>query len=62
MERRKYEKLRRAHREKRFEHIAYCKNCDFLYDDQDTLVWSNDLDAKIGNVLGTDIVLMKEEM
>ena len=38
----KYEELRLAHEEERFDDIDYCKNCDFLYDDPEVLVWSND--------------------
>lgn len=36
-----YETLRRAHREKRFDDIPYCKGCDQLYDLPESLVWSN---------------------
>lgn len=38
----KYTALRTAHREENFDSIDYCKNCDFLYDDPEVLVWSND--------------------
>ena len=37
----KYEQLRRAHRENRFDDIDYCKNCDQLYDAPESLVWTN---------------------
>jgi MoaA/NifB/PqqE/SkfB family radical SAM enzyme len=55
----KYEKLRDAHTKKEFDKIDYCKDCDFLYDDNEVLVWSNDKSAKLGNMLGTgsDFVL-----
>ena len=36
-----YKKLRKAHKEKRFNDISYCKNCDQLYDVQEALVWTN---------------------
>jgi len=36
-----YDKLRRAHREGRFEDISYCKDCDQLLDFPEALVWSN---------------------
>ena len=36
-----YEKLRRAHRDGRFEDVSYCKDCDQLLDVPDALVWSN---------------------
>ena len=49
----KYTELRKAHEEKRFDDIEYCKNCDFLYADQEVLVWSNDPEAKVGHMLGT---------
>ena len=50
----KYTKLRNAHTEKKFDEIDYCKNCDFLYEDPEVLVWSNDPSAKINHMLGTD--------
>ena len=49
----KYLKLRDAHKSKNFDDIEYCKNCDFLFDDPEVLVWSNDSEAKIGHMLGT---------
>jgi radical SAM protein with 4Fe4S-binding SPASM domain len=49
-----YKKLRKAHETKDFDSIEYCKNCDFLYDDPEVLVWSNDATAKINHMLGTD--------
>lgn len=50
----KYEKLREAHRMKDFDTIDYCKDCDFLYEDPQILVWSNDKTAKVNHMLGTD--------
>lgn len=52
-----YEDLRKAHREKDFDRIDYCKNCDFLYEDPEVLVWSNDPDAKTNYMLGTNFQL-----
>jgi len=49
----KYQELRDAHETKQFDKIEYCKNCDFLYDDPEVLVWSNDPNAKINHMLGT---------
>jgi len=49
----KYEELREAHRKKEFDKIDYCKNCDFLFDDPEVLIWSNDSNATIYNMLGT---------
>jgi hypothetical protein len=37
----RYEALRTAHREKRFDDIDYCRGCDQLYDLPESLVWSN---------------------
>ena len=48
-----FKKLRHAHETKNFDSIDYCKNCDFLYDDPEVLVWSNDKSAKLHNMLGT---------
>ena len=39
---------------KEFDKIDYCKNCDFLYDDPEVLIWSNDPSAKINHMLGTE--------
>lgn len=57
----KYNKLRRAHEDKKFDDIEYCKNCDFLFSDPEVLVWSNDKSAKINHMLGTneDFILTK---
>ena len=52
-----YEKLRQAHREGRFDDIDYCKNCDFLYEDPEVLVWSNDPKASTHYMLGTNFRL-----
>ena len=54
-----YENLRKAHAANEFDKIDYCKDCDFLYDDPEVLVWSNDKSAKLYNMLGTgdDFVL-----
>ena len=48
-----YEELRKAHEEKDFDKIDYCKDCDFLYDDPEAIVWTNDKDHKLYNMLGT---------
>lgn len=52
-----YNELRKAHEEKRFDDIEYCKNCDFLYEDPEVLVWSNDKSARVKHMLGTDFSL-----
>lgn len=53
----KYEELRLAHTEERFDDIEYCKDCDFLYDDPEVLVWSNDPTARTKHMLGTEFSL-----
>ncbi len=49
-----YKTLRDAHEKEEFDKIDYCKNCDFLFDDPEVLVWSNDKTAKVHHMLGTD--------
>ena len=49
-----YEKLRNAHTNKNFDSIEYCKDCDFLYEDPEVIVWTNDKSHKLYNMLGTD--------
>ena len=50
----KFEKLRNFHNQKKFDEIDYCKDCDFLYEDPEILIWSNDKSAKVHHMLGTD--------
>jgi len=50
----KYETLRNAHKNEEFEKIDYCKDCDFLDGDPEVLVWTNDTNAKVNHMLGTD--------
>ena len=50
----KFNELREAHDTKNFDKIDYCKDCDFLYQDPEILIWSNDKNAKINHMLGTD--------
>lgn len=50
-----YNDLRNKHAEGRFDEIPYCKDCDFLYDDAEVLIWSNDPTAKVGQMLGTTL-------
>ena len=49
----KYEELRKNHKEKKFDEIEYCKDCDFLYEDPETLIWTNDNTATVNHMLGT---------
>jgi radical SAM protein with 4Fe4S-binding SPASM domain len=48
-----YQNLRKAHENNDFDKIDYCKDCDFLYEDNEVLAWTNDKDAKLYNMLGT---------
>ena len=48
-----YKRLRDAHETKDFDSIEYCKDCDFLYDDPEAIVWTNDKNHKLYNMLGT---------
>jgi pyruvate-formate lyase-activating enzyme len=51
-----YEQLRQAHSEKMFDSIPYCSKCDFLYDDQSVLVYSN-TNTKLFTMNGTTFSL-----
>tara|TARA_X000000368_G_scaffold211629_1_gene167252 strand:+ start:1114 stop:2115 length:1002 start_codon:yes stop_codon:yes gene_type:complete len=48
----RYENLRRVHKEKKFDELDYCKDCDFLFNEPESLVWTNDKDYKLGQMLG----------
>lgn len=52
-----YNKLRKAH--EMGDWPEYCKDCDFLIDDPEVLIWSNDPEAKVHGMLGTKIDLRK---
>jgi radical SAM protein with 4Fe4S-binding SPASM domain len=52
-----YNNLRKAHEMGDFNSIDYCKNCDFLYEDPEVLVWSNDKSASTDYMLGTNFSL-----
>ena len=53
----KYTELRAAHREKRFDDIQYCKNCDFLVDDPEVLVYNCNEDVELYHMIGTSFSL-----
>lgn len=53
----KYNHLRDMHRQGKFDAIDYCKNCDFLIEDTEVLVWTNDNKTRLGHFLGTDYAL-----
>ena len=42
----KYQQLRKAHEEERFDDISYCKNCDQLWNVPESLIWTNIEDVK----------------
>jgi len=54
----RYKTLRKAHAEKDFDSLDFCKDCDFLYDDPEVLVWTNDPNMKVGQMLGTNLNLL----
>ena len=53
----KYQELRSAHLEKRFDDIEYCKNCDFLVDDPEVLVYNSNEDVELHHMIGTSVSL-----
>lgn len=53
-----YVNLRTAHRTGDFSSVPYCKDCDFLLQDPEVLVYTNRPDVvKLGNMKATDISL-----
>lgn len=52
-----YNKLREAHTTEQFDTISYCKDCDFLIDDSEVLVFNTVPDFKIRQMLSTTVVL-----
>lgn len=52
----RYTWLREMHSQQRFSEIPFCKDCDFLYDDESVLVWSND-NSKLNKMIGIDFEL-----
>ena len=48
----KFEELRDAHEKNDFDKIDYCKNCDYLYEDVESLVWTNDKNYTAGQMMG----------
>lgn len=55
-----YNWLRKKHSDQHFDEIEYCKNCDFLYDDPEVLIWTNDTTVNVGSMQGIDLKLFKE--
>tara|TARA_Y100000816_G_scaffold292586_1_gene288839 strand:+ start:1447 stop:2448 length:1002 start_codon:yes stop_codon:yes gene_type:complete len=59
----KYNALRKAHENKEFDKIDYCKDCDYLYEEPESLVWTNDKYYTAGQMLevGSDFNLFNYE-
>lgn len=53
----KYRWLRKMHSENRFDEVSFCKNCDFLYEDKEVLVWKNNELVDINKMKGTNFNL-----
>ena len=53
----RYQWLRQMHAEERFEEIPFCKDCDFLYEDNEVLVWKNNELVQIDKMKGTMFTL-----
>jgi len=49
----RYKWLRQMHDEKRFDEVSFCKDCDFLYEDNEVLVWKNNDLVSINKMKGT---------
>lgn len=52
-----YQWLRQMHTEKRFDEVPFCKDCDFLYDDPEVLVWKNNEMVGLHKMKGTNFSL-----
>lgn len=53
----RYQWLRQMHAEKRFDEVPFCKDCDFLYEDNEVLVWRNNELVQINKMKGTKFKL-----
>lgn len=53
----RYRWLRQMHTEKRFDEVSFCKNCDFLYEDNEVLVWKNNDLVQMNKMKGTKFSL-----
>lgn len=53
----RYKWLRCMHKEERFDEVSFCKDCDFLYEDTEVLVWKNNDMVDIDKMKGTDFSL-----
>jgi len=59
----RYQHLRKVHKEGKFDELDYCKDCDYLYDEPESLVWTNDKNYTEGQMLevGSDFNIFKYE-
>lgn len=53
----KYKWLRKMHAEKRFDEVSFCKDCDFLFEDNEVLVYKNNDLVSIDKMKGTSFNL-----
>lgn len=53
----RYRWLRKMHLEQRFDEIPFCRDCDFLYEDHEVLVWKNNEQVDINKMKGTNFRL-----
>lgn len=53
----RYRWLRQMHTEERFDEVSFCKDCDFLYEDNEVLVWKNNDLVSINKMKGTNFNL-----
>jgi len=53
----RYRWLRQMHTEERFDEVSFCKDCDFLYEDSEVLVWKNNNLVSINKMKGTNFSL-----
>jgi len=53
----RYRWLRQMHTEERFNEVSFCKDCDFLYEDSEVLVWKNNNLVSINKMKGTNFSL-----
>jgi MoaA/NifB/PqqE/SkfB family radical SAM enzyme len=53
----RYKWLRKMHDEERFDEVSFCKDCDFLYEDNEVLVWKNNDLVDINKMKGTEFNL-----
>jgi wyosine [tRNA(Phe)-imidazoG37] synthetase (radical SAM superfamily) len=57
----RYQHLRKVHKEGNFDELDYCKDCDYLYEEPESLVWTNDKGFSSGQMLevGSDFNIFK---